>query len=478
MMPSSNKPMSARSEWPFSALNAARCRVYVQDLPQMEQAALAASSKQLSSLRHPTEWEHHQLSTELWILRALELHPWRVLRVEEADAIFVVTNRTRLCRAAYEEKHARRQHRKWIHSLRVWMTSMLRHGGSSQLKAVSVQDAVCPPPGKPHPNASKADGWPGDALVRTLMNGTLLLLEALHVGQLGGRAEFLRSPTPFVSKPEPAWLLPPTGTVPFSQHVPWATRKLLFFVSHISKLSISKLRYYIWRQLRRDPRATVASRTINCTVGSFSACRLPFEELRTKPRQFYWYHFCREACTRVWSGGKTHANSCIKPEYLSQPKEFERFLQHCHRNREFVMSTDWSDQLADMHTSALRAPQSRDNYLLTAAAHRFCIVVPGDFPSTPKITETILLGGAGGCIPVFVIPRDGSPGQLVRILPYTTWLDYCLIGFLVTENAARHRMGAVLDELARVSALQAAEKLARLRSVRHAFAFRTRMGSV
>ena len=35
-------------------------------------------------------------------------------------------------------------------------------------------------------------------------------------------------------------------------------------------------------------------------------------------------------------------------------------------------------------------------------AHKYCLVVPGDFPGTPKIAEMLALGGAGGCIPVFV----------------------------------------------------------------------------
>ena len=37
-------------------------------------------------------------------------------------------------------------------------------------------------------------------------------------------------------------------------------------------------------------------------------------------------------------------------------------------------------------------------------SHRFCLVAPGDFVATHKITEAVALGGAGGCIPLFVLP--------------------------------------------------------------------------
>ena len=39
---------------------------------------------------------------------------------------------------------------------------------------------------------------------------------------------------------------------------------------------------------------------------------------------------------------------------------------------------------------------SHDEYLQLAMSHRFCLVAPGDFVSTHKITEAIALGAAGG----------------------------------------------------------------------------------
>eukprot|EP00965_Chrysotila_dentata_P156107 5157516-Pleurochrysis_carterae.AAC.5 len=81
-------------------------------------------------------------------------------------------------------------------------------------------------------------------------------------------------------------------------------------------------------------------------------------------------------------------------------------------------------------------------------------------------------GGAGGCIPVFVIEEKHRPRRAESILPYTRWLDYCQVGYFVSRAAATTRMGEVLNGLARVSDAEAAEKLLKLKLVRDAFVFR------
>ena len=47
-------------------------------------------------------------------------------------------------------------------------------------------------------------------------------------------------------------------------------------------------------------------------------------------------------------------------------------------------------------------------YLRLAMGHRFCLVAPGDYPSTHKVAEAMALGGSGGCIPVFVVPEQAG----------------------------------------------------------------------
>ena len=91
---------------------------------------------------------------------------------------------------------------------------------------------------------------------------------------------------------------------------------------------------------------------------------------------------------------------------------------------------------------------NQEQYLSAAFSHRFCLAVPGDFMSaSPKITEFIAVGAAGGCIPVFVVPRDAY-----KILPHSPWLDYCEIGFLVFESKAHPaNMAAALARLENVT---------------------------
>jgi|UniRef100_A0A7S3EV51 hypothetical protein len=88
------------------------------------------------------------------------------------------------------------------------------------------------------------------------------------------------------------------------------------------------------------------------------------------------------------------------------------------------------------------------------------------------------LGGAGGCIPVFVIPEirrgPGSASKSIgAMLPYTRWLDYCSTAYVVSDTTARVGFSAVLTKLRAVGEAEAAAKLDALRGVRDAFVFRS-----
>ena len=63
-------------------------------------------------------------------------------------------------------------------------------------------------------------------------------------------------------------------------------------------------------------------------------------------------------------------------------------------------------------------------------------------------------------------------GHPERTLPYTRWLDWCSIGFLVSDHTARHDMVSVLRKLEQVTAEEAAAKRSALLAVRDAFVFR------
>ena len=91
----------------------------------------------------------------------------------------------------------------------------------------------------------------------------------------------------------------------------------------------------------------------------------------------------------------------------------------------------------------------------SALAHRFCLVAPGDFASTHKLSEAMAIGGAGGCIPVFAVYHT----QLAGTFPYTRWLRYCDVGYLVVMRG-RETDGALVrravERLALVTEAEAA----------------------
>ena len=88
--------------------------------------------------------------------------------------------------------------------------------------------------------------------------------------------------------------------------------------------------------------------------------------------------------------------------------------------------------------------------------------------ATHKITEAVALGGAGGCIPLFVLP---TKHRVESMLPYTRWLDYCSIAYVVRE-ADVPRLAAVIDELRALPIQETEAKRAALKVARDAFVVR------
>lgn len=250
---------------------------------------------------------------------------------------------------------------------------------------------------------------------------------------------------PFVLS-RPAWLL---GDAPIPAELapsrfPWAQRKLLLYAGHVPKLYISKTRYQLWRAWRRETtRVSIHTKDIACSLSAYGICR--------SPSRWEAEHdtFCQQHCGT--------ARSC-KPNAGS--------LQHECKSYAHV---EWDEELPDV--ARTNHQLSRADYLQAAMSHRFCVVAPGDFPSTPKITEFVAIGAAGGCLPLIFVPspvRDGAQRQL----PYaSTWLDYCAFGFIAPETAAQNasEMRLVLDRLEQVSEADAEKRRAALLRVRDAF---------
>ena len=111
---------------------------------------------------------------------------------------------------------------------------------------------------------------------------------------------------------------------------------------------------------------------------------------------------------------------------------------------------------------------SPNEYFAEAMKSRFCVAAPGDYWSVTKLTDAIAAGGAGGCIPLIVLPRQRDAAAAAA-LPYADTLDYCSFAFILTNEGASTGMRRVLERLRAISAMDAAAKLHALRRVRAAF---------
>lgn len=136
---------------------------------------------------------------------------------------------------------------------------------------------------------------------------------------------------------------------------------------------------------------------------------------------------------------------------------------------------NFDDEVTDMQRDTRRLPHPE--YLRLAMSHRFCLVAPGDFVSTHKVSEAMALGAAGGCIPVFVLPPimgklENHFVDVEHYLPYARWLDWCGVAYFVTERHARSRMRDILSMLEARPSAELRAKRARLKEVRNAFIFR------
>ena len=74
-----------------------------------------------------------------------------------------------------------------------------------------------------------------------------------------------------------------------------------------------------------------------------------------------------------------------------------------------------------------------DDYFALAMRHRFCVAAPGDYWSTTKLSDAMAAGGAGGCVPLIVLPRSRE-AEAAAALPYASTVDYCRVAYLVTYH--------------------------------------------
>ena len=99
-------------------------------------------------------------------------------------------------------------------------------------------------------------------------------------------------------------------------------------------------------------------------------------------------------------------------------------------------------------------------YVQAAHAHRFCVVSPGDTPSTRKLAETMVLAAQGACLPLFI---TGT------FLPYSDVLNYSRVGVMAPIPRSGAATDRLLERLDGLDQLEADARMQAARGMRHAF---------
>jgi len=398
----------------------------------------------------PRHWVHNQYAAELWLQRSLQraAHPWRVTEPREADLIYVVANFSMRCVAGkmFSSRFM------WQHTIKdtrgvLWPGE--QWANASWVNEHNPKRRAAPPPRTRGAVKLVVYGYQfcGVPWLTSRIPPDVMVLK--EYAQLSKAAAGVDLVSPFVVS-RPAWL---TGAEPPPPAPPWASRGLIFFAGHIPKRYISTTRYELWRQLRNEPNVTAVSSTLSCTYGQFSLCD---EGRKHRNASFaYWGSMCHPFCP--------NASKCTSSRKVGGGYS-HNFLSSCRSYKHI----DFKVELPDMMRDSRRLDHTA--YLQHTMSHRFCLIAPGDFVSTHKISEAMALGGAGGCIPLFVIPASRAGGNLGHtlpsMLPYTRWLDYCTVAYLVSEPAAKKNFMPVYHKLAALTEADVAPKREMLRRVR------------
>ena len=465
-------PMTAVARADATTLASRSCSIYPFNVGE-------ATGYHLPERYTPRSWRMNKFSVELWLQQAMRSHPWRSSTASDADLVLLEANYSMMCRAG-----------KMFSGRFLWqkMNGALavppKPGKvKASLRGIGGPLAAAPPPPQLafHPELRGSERVPKafvltDNECQPPWTGSRRAKGLIELTDHNPSNNDVLAP--FVLA-KPWWLVgaergPKDAARP--AEVPWSERKLLFFAGHVPKLYIRPTRYLIWKQVRRHPGVTALSATLNCTIGSFSICReavLPnftIERSRTYCQDFCASHIMDDFKTALHDApGHVRRNiselAPPKPSANARSGRCINGIVALRRACRHYRHIDFDNELADMAKSAVNLPTHK--YFAHAMGHRFCMAAPGDFVSTPKITEYVAMGAAGGCLPLLVLA-----GHPERTLPYTRWLDWCSIGFIVSDQTARRDMASVLSKLERVTAEEAAAKRAALLAVRDAFVFR------
>ena len=465
----------------FAYLSSHSCSVYLYDAHSELRFGPLPRSKV-----HRKFNRFHRYNVEHWLRQSLLQHPWRAPTIASADMVFIAATFAEAC-FADKKFYGRRLWQNILRDARLWpmadgrgigpmsreRADELRKDTTSDWgppKVFSLQYPACPP-------------WMDNNHTSYVPRDAVFMTEHVPEKKNGrGTAAGRGVVTPFVVA-NPPWLAgaPGADPPPFGSHA-WVTmarrrnNKLVFFVGHLPKVHIAGARFDVWRQVRNDPRVTTKSHDGYCLIGSYENCRLHSDEhLKAQTaagnNSFFvkrCWSYCGGAALNIQRGMSCGAST------LNKPKINERIMRsECKVYENVDLSPGVISDLK--RDSELR--WSEEEYHAKAFAHRFCLVIQGDFAGTPKIGEMLAMGGAGGCIPVFVlklpIPRreheKGLAAAVRASLPYSRWLDYCKVSYLVSEHSIRTNATRILNALQAISANEIRARRQALRGVRMAF---------
>ena len=230
---------------------------------------------------------------------------------------------------------------------------------------------------------------------------------------------------------------------------PWHKRPLLHFVGHVPKVYISAVRMLLWTQVYQETDVTARSHTLRCNLGPYSICSHP-ERLNSEFKTF---------CAPWCPGLGTPSKPCRRRNANLLKKTCETF-------KEVGINATKHLSALDRATDRKRLPY--ESWVQEAARHRFCVVARGDWPGTPKLADFVLLGAAGGCIPLVFVSFTKRP-----TLPFGRYFDWCKAAVLVSEKViTAHKVGALLHQLRNMSAAEANAKMLALDQIRDALYWR------
>ena len=148
------------------------------------------------------------------------------------------------------------------------------------------------------------------------------------------------------------------------------------------------------------------------------------------------------------------------PKFLRKPGSVRRLLMAQFRGDPRVTSNAQYVDPAQAPPGNLSRRWTLEEYVQIAYAHRFCVVSPGDTPSTHKLAETMVLAAEGGCLPLLI---QGI------FLPYSDVLNYSSVGVRAPIPRTREATDLLLERLGSMDRHEAHARREAARGMRHAF---------